>query len=225
MRLFGGNKNTSQGKQQEAKKEETPAPLSNFAGIFEALAKAQTAGAGKGVMPTLDQKQLGEALAKQQIAPAMNATQIEAIKNGGDEAVAAMTQLLNQTAQAAVMNSILANQRMAEAANTVAQESVLSQLPQLIRDQQFQQQLSAAMPNLNNPAVAPLVEQVRAGIAASNPNLTPQELTEQAQEFFSGLSSLVAPANASTGGEEAPEEIDYFAHFGIQVPDGAEGSK
>ena len=224
--FFGGKKTTAPAKQEaQGKKEAAPAPLANFAGIYEALAKAQTASAGKGTMPTLDAKQLGEALAKQQIAPALNAEQMEAIKNGGDEALIALNQIMNQTAQSAVMQSILANQRMAEAANTVAQESVLNQLPQLIRDQQFQQQLFATMPNLNNPAVAPLVEQVRAGIAASNPNLTPEELTAQAQEFFSGLSSLVAPAPASTGGDEAPAEIDYFAHFGIQAPGEAKGSE
>jgi hypothetical protein len=217
MKFFGANKPTA----PAAKKDEAPAPLANFAGIYEALAKAQTANAGKGVMPTLDAKQLGEALAKQQIAPAMSAAQMEAIKNGGEEAVAAVAQIMNQTAQSSVMQSILATQRMAEAANTVAQESVLNQLPQLIRDQQFQQQLFATMPNLNNPAVAPLVEQVRAGIAASNPNLTPEQLTAQAQEFFTGLSSLVAPATASTGGDETPAETDYFAHFGIQLPEAA----
>jgi len=197
---------------------EQPAdPMAAFAGIWEALAKQQeTAQKSPAGIPMLDAKQLAEALGKTRIAPQVTEAQSQAITTGGAEALQAVSELLNQTAQASTMQAILASQRMVAAASESTQNTIQSGLPAQLRDQLFQQQLSAKLPNLSNPAVAPMVEMVRAGLAANNPSLTPEALTEQAAQFFSEFSKGISgevPAGAPAA-DEVPEQ-NFFDIFGI----------
>ena len=194
---------------------EGAAPLADFADMFKKLQEAQVAaGTKKATGP--DPKKLAEAISGARIAPQITAEQLAAITAGGEGALETFTTLLNQTAQASTLQAVLAAQRMLEVSQASTQQELAGALPQMVRDQQFQQQLLAAMPDLSNPAVSPLVEVVRSGIAASNPDATPEQLTQQALKYFQDFSGMVAPAPAagSTDADVAPE-TDFFALLGI----------
>jgi hypothetical protein len=131
--------------------------------------------------------------------------------------------MLNQTAQASTLQAVLAAQRMVEASNAQVSQNITGDLPQMFRDQMFQQQLMAAMPSLSNPAISPLVETVRAGIAANNPDLSPEQLTEQALKYFQEFASVAAPQQAASPNTEEVQETDFFALLDIK-PQTAEPS-
>ena len=195
-------------------------PMKAFEGMWAALAEQQKAAAtNRPGIPMLDAAQLATALSKTRIAPQVKPEHLEAITSGGEGALAAMAEMLNQTAQASTAQAILASQRMVQAAVESTQQAFQADLPNQLRDQLFQQQLAAKLPNLSNPAVAPMVEMVRAGIAASNPSLTPEQLTEQAAQFFTEFSKGLPGAAASNAptAEETPV-TDWRSVFGLSDP-------
>lgn len=199
-----------------------PKALAEFAEMFKKLQEVNTAQqSSKPSLPNLDPKQLGELLSKTQMAPQISEAHIAAIQAGGPEALQTLNTLLNQTAQAAVLQSITAAQRLTQTGIDTALSASTTQLPQLVRDHLFQQSLAAALPNLQDPAVAPLVEVVRAGVAASNPTLTPEQLTEKAVQYFQGLSSVTAPQVSADQQTDEPAGTDYMALFNIAAPEAA----
>ena len=195
-----------------------PAPLANFATLWEDAQKAVDASANKAtpVVPALDAAKLQAALANRtfvQVSPEHAA----AITAGGEGAIAAVQALVNQAAQTAVSSSVLMATKLMETANANQQAVLQQTLPQQMRDQLFQQELLQAMPNLSNPAISPLVETVRAGLAATNPSATPAQLSEMAQAYFTDMVKVFSPQQQATvpEGMTASGGTDFFKLFNI----------
>lgn len=221
--LKGGAKKPAANTKPVDGKTTTTPPLGDFADMFKKLQEAQATAAKKPQGLGLDPTKLAEAIGKAQIAPSITAEHIEAIQGGGEAALTALATLMNQTAQASTLQAVLAAQRMVEASNAQVAQNITGDLPQMLKDQMFQQQLLTAMPSLSNPAISPLVETVRAGIAANNPDLSPEQLTEQALKYFQEFTSVVAPQPAAGTDTEEAQETDFFALLDIK-PQAAEPS-
>lgn len=194
-------------------------PMAGFSGMWEALAKqreAQAAGTAQSV--ALTPEQVAQAAANANFAGNIDPNLAAVALGGGEGAVQALAQIINQASRNAFAQAVAASSGIAERAASAQRQQIQGQLPTLVKDAQFQDQLLGAMPQLNNPTMQPMVEIIRAGIAANNPTFTPSQLAEKTREFLAGFASVTAPQQQQTAGaaQEATQAVNWNAYFSNQ---------
>lgn len=192
-------------------------PLQDFAGMWGKLAEQQTAAskAAESSSITLDPKQLAAAVSGQQFAPQVTAEQAAALGIPA-EGAPALQQLLNANAQTVFTQAMVAASHMMNQALSKQQTALMGQLPDAVRNAQFNDQLQQVMPQVSNPALQPLVDVVRAGISANNPGMTPSQLAAETQKFFSGLSTVTTAAPAAAASTETNSGSNILDYLGLQ---------
>jgi hypothetical protein len=67
---------------------------------------------------------------------------------------------------------------------------------------------------LTHPAVAPMLNAVKMQIASSNPNLSPDQVQQQAEQYFTQMADvLVAPKQAAQAAKAKPSEFDFSSYL------------
>lgn len=118
---------------------------------------------------------------------------MEAINTASREAFAAAAQL---------------SHGLVEHGSRTAAERVNSSLDSRIRNFQIRTQ-NTSNEALTHPAVAPMVNAVKIQIAQANPNLSPEAVQQQAEQYFSQMADvLVAPKQAQQQPQK-PKEGDF----------------
>lgn len=194
-------------------------PMAGFSGMWEALAKqreAQAAGTAQSV--ALTPEQVAQAAANANFAGNIDPNLAAVALGGGEGAVQALAQIINQASRNAFAQAVAASSGIAERAASAQRQQIQGQLPTLVKDAQFQDQLLGAMPQLNNPTMQPMVEIIRAGIAANNPTFTPSQLAEKTREFLAGFASVTAPQQQQTASaaQGATQAVNWNAYFSNQ---------
>ena len=67
---------------------------------------------------------------------------------------------------------------------------------------------------LNHPAVAPMLNAVKMQIASSNPNLSADQVQQQAEQYFTQMADvLVAPKQAASAAKSQPTSPDFSSYL------------
>jgi hypothetical protein len=67
---------------------------------------------------------------------------------------------------------------------------------------------------LSHPAVAPMLNAVKMQIASSNPTLSPDQVQQQAEQYFTQMADvLVAPKQAAQAAKIKPSETDFSSYL------------
>jgi hypothetical protein len=138
---------------------------------------------GVGENPLTPEKML-EAAGKIDFKRVLDPESLRKIAAGGDEAVAAMAELLNKTAQTVYGQSTVVAQKLIETQVQKARDEFTSQLPSLVKKQTMQESLLAENPAFKKPSVAPVVTAIQNQLAAKYPNATAAELNQLAKEYL-----------------------------------------
>ena len=149
-----------------------------------------------------------EAAAKVDFRKVLDPQSLAKIQAGGEEATAALADLLNKTAQQVYGQSIVVSQKLVERAVEEAKGEFASRIPSFVKNQTAQEALISANPAFKNPAVAPVVASVQAQLQQKYPNATAQEIAQLAQDYFkqaaqafAGQPTTPASDNKSTAGD------------------------
>ncbi len=170
-------------------------PLDQYKSLWDPVPTSENAAP---VAQKLDPAKLQEIVAKADFTKAITPEMKAAISAGGEEAQAALMSALNEVTRQAVVQSTLAANKMTEQAVKDAIDSQTKSLPDLIRSQATTNSLYAANPIFSNPAVKPVIEAVKAQLAAKNPTATSDELTAMSQQFVEALGESISPKAAET---------------------------
>jgi acylphosphatase len=205
----------------EAKKEEVvpTGPFAKFGKMWGAFAEKTSAAANGGQKIELPADKLKAVANQLNFTGAVTKEQLAAIANGGDEAVAAMLAIVNTAGQEGFQKSAQVSAKMLEDALKTQAESFKASLPDLIKEVQSGVSVSKAMPGLDDPALAPMVNMVRAGIQANNPGASADEVAVEVKEYFSNLAEVVSP-RAGTEGADKEVQMDWNAYLDLKpLPD------
>jgi hypothetical protein len=142
---------------------------------------APNAGAGE---TTLTPEKMLEAAGKIDFKRVLDQDSLRKIAAGGDEAVAAMAELLNKTAQTVYGQSTVVAQKLIETQVQKARDEFTSQLPSLVKKQTMQESLLAENPAFKKPSVAPVVTAIQNQLATKYPNATAAELNAMAKDYL-----------------------------------------
>lgn len=135
-----------------------------------------------------------EAAGKVDFKRILDPTLLQKISGGGEEAVAAMAELLNKTAQTVYGQSTVVAQKLAETQIARAREELTRELPNLVRKQAARESLLSENPAFNKPTVAPIVAAVQQQLQQKYPNATVTELNNLAREFIQVAVADLSPA-------------------------------
>lgn len=133
---------------------------------------------------------------------------LQKISAGGEEAVAALAEMLNKTAQTVYGQSTVVAQKLVETQVARAREDFQRELPNLVRKQAARESLLSENPAFNKPTVAPIVAAVQQQLQQKYPNATVSELNTLAREFIQVAITDLSPATKKSA---APQDtgIDW----------------
>jgi hypothetical protein len=133
---------------------------------------------------TLTPEKMLEAAGKIDFKKVLDQESLRKIAAGGDEAVAAMAELLNKTAQTVYGQSTVVAQKLIETQVAKAREQFTAELPGLVKKQNMQDSLLTENPAFKKPSVAPVVAAIQNQLATKYPNATASELNQMAKEYL-----------------------------------------
>lgn len=185
-------------------------PLDSFADMF----KPRPVDPKAPKAPTLQDPILGQldpTAFKQQVSQANFAAAIpqETIQKamGGD--AQAFADAINSAAREAFAAAAQLSHGLVEHGSRTAAERVNSSLDSRIRNFQIKSQ-NTNHEALAHPAVAPMLNAVKMQIATSDPNLSPDQVQQQAETYFTQMADvLTAPKRQAAEQAARPKETDF----------------
>ncbi|MFZ9064724.1 MAG: hypothetical protein ACO22U_13895 [bacterium] len=189
-------------------------PLDNFANMF----KPKPVDPNAPKAPTLQDPLLGPldpSAFRQQIAQANFASGIpqETLQKALSGDAQAFTEAINSAAREAFAAAAQLSHGLVEHGARTAAERVNGSLDSRIRNFQIKSQ-NTSHEALSHPAVAPMLGAVKMQIAQSNPQLSPEAVQQQAEQYFTQMAEvLTAPKRAAAQAASAPKETDFSSYL------------
>ena len=163
---------------------ENKSPEDKFAKLWETPATDPNAPKPDDSQNQLTPEKMLEAAGKVDFKRVLDQDSLKKIAAGGDEAMAALAELLNKTAQTVYGQSTVVAQKLIESQVSKAREEFTAQLPSLVKKQTMQESLLTENPAFKKPSVAPVVTAIQNQLAAKYPNATAAELNAMAKDYL-----------------------------------------
>lgn len=197
--------------QQPASPQGVQSPLDKFNSLWQ-INPQDVSSEGKQFI-TVDPAKLAEATGKLNFAAAVPQDTIQAILSGGEQAVTAFQQALNAVAQQVFQTAMLGSGRLVESALKQARSDVLSQIPQVLKQEMVMGTMQRNFPGINHPSVKPLMAVLQSQFASQFPEASPEEIQQMAAEYLTGVSKLLAKPDEDRSSKAKAGEIDWSNFF------------
>ena len=167
-------------------------PADKFADLWEPAKQdeSKTGPQPEGLTP----EKMLEAAGKVDFKRVLDQESLAKIKAGGDDAVQALAELLNKTAQTVYGQSTVVAHKLIEAEVNKARKEFAEQIPGLVKKQNMRETFLTDNPAFKKPSVAPVVEAIQTQLAQKYPKATSQELNAMAKEYLQAAAADFAPA-------------------------------
>lgn len=189
-------------------------PLDNFVDFF----KPKQVDPNAPKAPTLADPFLGPldpSAFKQQVAQTNFAASIapETVQKALQGDPQAFMEAINTAAREAFAASAQLTHGLVEHGARSAAERVSGTIDSRVRDFQIRTQ-NVSNEALAHPAVAPMVTAMKRQIAQSNPQLTPEQVQQQAETYFTQMADvLTAPKQAAAAASAAPQAPNFASYL------------
>lgn len=189
-------------------------PLDSFATMF----KPKPVDPNAPKAPTLQDPLLGPldpTAFRQQINQANFAASIpqDTIQKAMSGDAQAFSDAINSAAREAFAAAAQLSHGLVEHGARTAAERLNGSLDSRIRNIQIKNQ-NTSHEALSHPAVAPMLSAVKMQIAQSNPQLSPEAVQQQAEQYFTQMADvLTAPKRAAAQAASTPKEMDFSSYL------------
>lgn len=177
-----------------AKVGENKSPEDRFEKLWETTPPDQNKSPDDGNQNALTPEKMLEAAGKVDFKRVLDQDSLKKIAAGGDEAMAALAELLNKTAQTVYGQSTVVAQKLIEQQVSKAREQFTAELPGLVKKQNMQDSLLTENPAFKKPSVAPVVTAIQNQLAAKYPNATASELNAMAKDYLKAAAEDFNPS-------------------------------
>lgn len=179
---------------------EGESPLANFSELWKIDDKNK--GGELSLSPTfnIEPAKLAEAAKTLDFAKVVSPEVATKALGGDAQAFAAA---LNAVTQAAYTHSAVSTAKIVEAALAKQAQQFQQYLPNEVRKLQVSEQVRSDNPIFNDPAVAPMLDMLKAQLTEKFPTAPAAEISSQAQKFLSGFAEAVVKANGGSVVEKA----------------------
>lgn len=191
------------------KQEEAPSPLQKFEKVWEPTPVDPNA--AKPGAP-VDPQKIMEAAGKVDFTKVLSQEDLAKVQAGGADAIVALSNLLQKTAQTVYGQATYATTQIVEQAVAKAQEDFAAKVPGLVQSKSSKDLLLQSNKELTNPAVAPIVDMIQNQLVQKFPNASPTEIAEMAKEMMKGAAAVFNPAPAPDPAKAAPKGEDWSTY-------------
>lgn len=190
-------------------------PLDKFKELWEP--KPNDDGANGEQPVSLDPEKLTELVGQANFTSSLSTEDLQAIVSGGEGAIQALQNAMNQVARQAVIQSTLVSDRLTNNSVTSAVEKLQGSLPDIVRRSNVRETVSSSNPMLNNPAVKPLIDMTQNQLAERYPEASASELATMAQEYVAALGEVFNPSKQQqqSQGNEGEGDINWDKFLGL----------
>lgn len=164
----------------------------------------------------IDNAQLLEAAKKVDFSTNFSAEELAKVLKGGEEGMVALGGLLNKAAQAGSAQAIVSANKLAEHVVSAKAKDFNSLLPGMVKTQQINEALLLANPAFANPAIAPLVQNVKSQFEKKFPDASVTEIVQMTGDFLANTSGAFNPGmtfQKTVAPTAKPDEIDWDAYL------------
>lgn len=190
-----------------------PNPLDGFSTIWQTDPKAApTVDPLNQPLLNPDPVKMREAASKLDFVGMLPKELVSRVHAGNDPA--AIVELVNAAAQAALAQAAQLSTATVEHAGTRLKDRMLQSLPGRIRDVQIGQ-TKPSNSVLEHPAAQPMLHIARAAIATKNPHMSPAEINAQAEAYLQGFAEQLI-SKPETDKAPSNGEYDWDAVYGVR---------
>lgn len=187
---------------EAAKEAESNSQVDPFKGLWETT----DTGDDELKLTAFSNEDLSKAAQKVNFMESADPQLLQQIANGGEEAVSAMSTLLNGLgqqvlAQAAGVSTQLTKRNIMEAI-----QGVDPKIQKSIRDLTSQDTLTSTNKKLQDPSIQPVVNAVRNQLLTKFPKATPQEISEMTTQYLAQIGAVVTPEPEQV---KTPDDLDW----------------
>lgn len=165
----------------------------------------------------VDAAKLKEAAGKMNFAAGINGELLQKAMSGQDPQ--AFMQVLNAVAQNGFFAAMQANANVVQTAFNKHTERFEAALPDRIRSTQISQ-TQAKHPALNHPAAAPMVAALKSQIATTNPHLSPDRVSEMAENYVIAMATDINNVNSKTNDKQKSAQKGETDWMGLLTSNG-----
>lgn len=123
---------------------------------------------------------------------------LEKINAGGEGAMQAMMQAMNEMGQTIFAQTMMANTKVLENGLEAGHQRISRTLPDTIKKQAVSSALKENNPLFTNPATAPLLKGLEAQLTQQFPTASPAEITEHARNYLVTFASEAIKLDPNT---------------------------
>ena len=185
-------------------------PLDKFGTLWEPVKTDPNA--PKGPEP-VTAEQIMAAAGQVDFTKVLSQEDLAKIAAGGNDAITALSSVLNKTMQTSYGHSALAATKLVEKAVSQAEERFAAKLPTIINQQSSKNALLSDNPAFKNPAVSPIVDLIHNQLTEKFPNATPTEITAMAKEMMAGAAQVFNPATPQSQADANKAKSEDWSNY------------
>ncbi len=173
-----------------------PSPMKEFENLWQIDKPADGAYVDAPIRFNADPAKVQAAAKSIDFSKTVTPALLEQIKAGGEGAMQATLQAMNEMAQQVFAQSMLATSKVVEAGAESTYQRTQTNLPNQVRKVTVGNALREDNPLFTNPATAPMMEMFEQQALAKFPNASSAEITQMARTFmvsFAGEAAKLAP--------------------------------
>lgn len=199
---------------EDASKSAAISPLEEFKDIWQTPAIDPNAPKDEGLFGQIDPKKLMEAAGRVDFSKSLTPEHFKKISEGGEGAMQAFADSLNQVARQVYAQSAFATTKIVEQAVAKAESRFADKVPSLVKKHQVSDSLRSENPVFSNPAVQPLVSAIESQLTMKHPNATASEISDMAKKYLGTVFAEVQPKQkevpASNGANGRSDDWSKF---------------
>lgn len=161
----------------------------------------------------LAQEQLDQVASKINFSQGISQDALSKVAAGGQEAVEALGQILNQFGQNVFKTNAQFSSHITEAGYGAAQEQLNKGLPTLVKQQLSTSQLFESNPALRDPAIQPVVRALHSQLTQQHPEASPAEINGMLSDYMSRMNGAFNKADDSKTKQTKQDNSDDFSSF------------
>lgn len=157
----------------------------------------------------LNPEHLGQVVSKQDFLKSINQEDLAKIAAGGQDAVAALSNVLNTFGREVFSRSAQFSSHMTDSGFRVAQQALDRTVPEVIRRQAVTHDMYEKYPKLRDPALQPMIAAITNQFAEKYPNSTKSEINEMAAQYVEQFASAFKTEEPAGKAQQSNAAADF----------------
>lgn len=163
-------------------------------------------------MFNMDPEKMKQAVSGMDFSRGISQEQMAAVAQGGEGAVKAMMEMMNEMNRQSVLHSTQIAAKLVQQGIGQGMGHLDGKITKSIRQNQISQTMRENNPALNNPAIAPMLQAMETQFAQKHPQASPQEIAQMAREYVTEMANVMnGPQRQAQEQARNSKEMDWDA--------------